>query len=286
MLGELYIGGVGLARGYLQQPELTAERFVPHPFSEVPGARLYMTGDLVRCRADGVLEFLGRLDQQVKVRGYRIELGEIEAVLTQHPAVQEAVVLAREGTADDTRLIAYVVANQSPDHGIGALRRFVQGVLPDFMIPSTFVLLERLPRTPNGKVDRQALPTPPQDRPQLEEALVTPRTPVEEALAGVWAEILRLPQVGVHDNFFALGGHSLLATQVIARLKAAFQVEVPLRCLFEAPTVAALAQTIAAYESRPGQTEQIARLLKRIEGMSAEARAIVLAKAREEKDQR
>jgi amino acid adenylation domain-containing protein len=281
--GELYIGGDGLARGYLNRPELTAERFLPHPFSDQPGARLYKTGDLARYRPDGQLEFLGRLDQQVKVRGYRIEPGEVEAALTQHPAVREAVVLAREDGPGDTRLVAYVVPNQPPGPSMSDLRSFLQAKLPNYMVPSTFVMLAALPLTPNGKVDRRALPAPAPTRPALDDALVAPRTPVEAALAAIWAEILRLPQVGVHDNFFALGGHSLLATQVISRLQAAFQVDLPLRRLFEAPTVAELAQALIAHEARPGQTEKIARILRRIEGMSAEERANIHQKTRKER---
>jgi surfactin family lipopeptide synthetase A len=240
--GELCIGGVGLALGYRNRPDLTAERFMPHPFSDEPGARLYKTGDLARYRPDGLLEFVGRLDHQVKIRGYRIELGEVEACLRQHPAVREAVVVAREDKPGDQRLVAYVVANQPPGPSTSDLRGFLQAKLPSYMVPAAFVALPALPLTPNGKVDRRALPAPDQVRLAPDDALVAPRTPVEEALAGIWADVLGLTQVGIHDNFFELGGHSLLATQVIARLQAAFQVELPLRSLFEAPTVADLAK--------------------------------------------
>jgi acyl carrier protein len=239
--GELYIGGEGLARGYLNRPELTAERFIPHPFSQEPGARLYQTGDLARYRPDGMIEFLGRLDHQVKIRGYRVEPGEIEAVLTQHPAVQEAVVMARADAPGDNRLTAYVVAKRQPGPSSSDLRRFLQAKLPEYMLPAAFVPLDALPLTPNGKVDRRALPAPDRTRTTLEGACVAPRTPVEEGLAEIWGQVLGVEQVGIHDNFFELGGHSLLATQVIARLQAAFQVEVPLRRLLEAPTVADLA---------------------------------------------
>jgi amino acid adenylation domain-containing protein len=244
VLGELYIGGGGLARGYRGRPELTAERFIPHPFSDEPGARLYKTGDLARYRPDGMLEFLGRLDGQVKIRGYRVELGEIEAVLTQHPAVRESVVVAREEVPGERRLVAYVVADRQPGPSIRDLRRFLRAELPDYMVPAAVVPLETLPLTPNGKVDRRQLPAPEPARPALEDALVAPRTPVEEGLAEIWGQVLAVEQVGIHDNFFELGGHSLLATQVIARLQAAFQVELPLRRLFEAPTVADLAKYI------------------------------------------
>jgi acyl carrier protein len=180
----------------------------------------------------------------VKLRGFRIELGEIEAVLGRHPAVREVVVVVREDAPGDRRLAAYVVADREPAPSSRDLRAFLQAKLPDYMIPSAFVPLDALPLTPNGKVDRRALPAPGQARPTLEDALVAPRTPVEEALAGIWADLLGLTQVGIHDNFFELGGHSLLATQVMARLQAAFQVEVPLRRLFEAPTVADLAKYV------------------------------------------
>lgn len=242
--GELHIGGVGLARGYLNHPELTAERFIPHPFSDVPGARLYKTGDLARYRPDGSLEFLGRRDTQIKLRGYRIELGEIEATLEHHPAIRQAVVLAREDTAGDRRLVAYCVPHHGSLPDIRELRAFLQTQLPDYMVPAVFVVLDTLPLTPNGKVDRQALPTPGQARPPLFEAFVAPRTPIEELLAGIWASVLKVESVGIHDNFFALGGHSLLAVQAMSRLRKVFQVDVPLRALFDAPTVAGLARHI------------------------------------------
>jgi acyl carrier protein len=242
--GELYIGGHGVARGYLNRPELTAERFIVDPFRDEPQARLYKTGDLARYTSDGHIEFLGRLDHQVKLRGYRIELGEIEAVLTQHTAVRESVVLAREDVPGARGLVAYIIPRQAPPPTTRELRSFLQAKLPNYMVPSTFVMLAALPLTPNGKVDRRALPAPDQERPLLEEAFVAPRTPVEEALAGIWADVLGLTQVGIHDHFLELGGHSLLATQIIARLREAFQVELPLRSLFEAPTVADQAEYI------------------------------------------
>jgi len=240
--GELYIGGDGLARGYLNRPDLTAERFIPHPFSDEPGARLYKTGDLARYQLDGNLVFLGRIDDQVKIRGFRIELGEVEAVLSQHSAVHEAVVIVREDTPGDRRLVAYVVPQEEQSPTVGHLRSFLREKLPEYMLPSAFVILEQLPLTPNGKVDRRALP-----RPERKGPFVAPRNPVEERLAGMWAEVLGLERVGIHDNFFELGGHSLLATQVISRLRAAFRVELPVRRLFdEGATVAGLAELIAA----------------------------------------
>ncbi|MEA2692844.1 MAG: hypothetical protein QOJ16_2231, partial [Acidobacteriota bacterium] len=243
--GELYLGGAGVARGYLGRPDLTAERFVPNPFGEA-GSRLYRTGDLTRYRPDGVLDCLGRLDDQVKVRGYRIELGEIEAVLGTHPAVGTAVVLALEVSPGDRRLTAYIVGRPSEEEWAGELRAWLRRSLPEYMVPTGWVELEALPLTPNGKVDRRALSAiAPEARSR--EGAVAPRTRVEEKLAGIWAEVLGLDgPIGVETSFFDLGGHSLLATQVLARLPQAFGVELPLRRIFERPTVAGLAATIAA----------------------------------------
>ncbi len=236
--------GVGLARGYLNRPDLTAEKFIPNPFSVEPGARLYKTGDMARYLPDGNIEFLGRVDHQVKIRGFRIEPGEIEAVLGQHPAVREAVVLARQGPPGEKRLVAYVVVERESFHIADDLRRFLRQKLPEYMVPSAFVLLDSLPLMPNGKVDRRALPARDPARPQFEKAFVAPRTSTEEVLAEIWAQILGIERVGIYDNFFDLGGHSLLATQVVSRMRDAFQVEIPLRRLFEAPTVAGLAESI------------------------------------------
>ena len=251
--GELVVGGAGLARGYLNRPELTAERFVPDLFSRQPGARLYRSGDLGRFLPDGDLEYLGRIDHQVKIRGFRIELGEIEAVLGSHPAVRECVVLARtDGREGDARLVAYVVANLMAGGERARteeLREHLRARLPEHMVPAAFVLLPALPLTHNGKVDRKALPAPDGIR-SAEESYAAPSDPVEELLAGLWAEVLGLDRVGVHDDFFALGGHSLLATQVVSRLRQTFGLEVPLRALFEAPTVAGLAERIDEQAAR------------------------------------
>ncbi|MBW8873686.1 MAG: non-ribosomal peptide synthase/polyketide synthase [Acidobacteria bacterium] len=237
--GELYLGGDGLAHGCHDRPELTAERFVPDPFGPHPGGRLYRTGDLVRQRSDGPVEFLGRLDGQVKIRGFRIELGEIEAALLELPGVREAVVLARE-EAGDRRLVAYMAGEVTAE----TLRAGLRERLPDYMVPAAFVTLETLPLTPNGKVDRKALPAP--EQPGSEEGYPALRTPVEEILAGIWAELLGLERVGADDHFFELGGHSLLATRVTSRLRDAFGVEIPLHDIFEAPRLADLAARVEA----------------------------------------
>jgi len=242
--GELLVGGEGVARGYLGRPALTAERFLPDPFGGRPGGRLYRTGDLVRWRLDGTLEFLGRLDGQVKIRGHRIELGEVEAALGRHPSVREAVAVAREDSPGDQRLVAYFVPANGSIPPAAELRNWLRASLPEPMVPSAFVPLEGLPLSPNGKVDRRALPRPERSTPAQEHDDGPPRTPAEEIVAATWAAVLGLERVGLHDDFFALGGHSLLATQVVSRLRDAFSIDVPLRTLFEAPTVSALAQRV------------------------------------------
>jgi amino acid adenylation domain-containing protein len=237
--GELYVGGAGLARGYLGRPGLTADRFVPSPFGA--GERLYRTGDFGCWGADGELEYLGRIDHQVKIRGYRIELGEIEAKLVEHAAVRQAIVTAREDHPGDKRLVAYVVADGGVD--AGDLRAYLKQSLPDYMVPSAFVVLEELPLTANGKVDRRALPAPEADA-IVRDAYVAPRTPLEEVLAGIWCDVLKLERVGVHDNFFDLGGHSLLAMRVVAQVRANLEIELPLQALFEAPSVGELSERL------------------------------------------
>ncbi|MEU5363862.1 amino acid adenylation domain-containing protein [Streptomyces sp. NPDC005925] len=242
--GEMYVGGPAVAKGYRNLPELTAERFLPDPFSDDPDARLYRSGDLARYLENGDLEFLGRADQQVKVRGYRIEPGEIETVLRQDDAVREAVVIAREDTPGDRRLVAYVVTGDEDDP-TERLRELVRAHLPEHMVPSAVVRLDALPLTVNGKTDREALPAPGGERPDLAAAYVAPRDEREEALVRVWTEVLGVERVGVHDDFFALGGHSLLATRVAFGASAALGIEVPVRLVFDRPTVAAMAADLA-----------------------------------------
>ncbi|HET6232766.1 MAG TPA: amino acid adenylation domain-containing protein, partial [Longimicrobiaceae bacterium] len=239
--GELYAGGEGVARGYVGRPALTAERFVPDPFSAAPGARMYRTGDRVRRLADGAIEFMGRLDGQVKIRGFRIETGEIEAVLAAHPSIESAAVTVREDAPGDKRLVAYFTSPEAPS--AADLRAHLKARLPEYMVPPAFVHLPSLPLNANGKVDRRALPAPSSDATAAGE-YVAPRNSTESVLAGIWAEVLRLERVGAEDDFFALGGHSLRATQVTSRAEEAFRVPVPVAALFETPTVAGLAREI------------------------------------------
>jgi acyl carrier protein len=273
----LYIGGVHLARGYLNQPGITAEKFIPNPFGNETGTRLYKTGDLARYLPDGNIKYLGRIDSQVKVHGFRIELGEIEAVLAEHEQVQEAVVIAR-AAAGDTRLVAYVIAPeaQAPPSA-RELRAHLKEKLPDYMVPSIFVWLDEMPLTPSGKVDRRALPEPAQLRPEIEPEFVAPRTPAEELLAEMWARVLKLERIGIHDNFFELGGHSLLATQLISQVRKVFRVELPLRVLFEEPTVSGLLKEIARAWGGMETVEEIARTLKEIDELSEETVKKLLA---------
>jgi amino acid adenylation domain-containing protein len=278
--GEMCIGGVGLTRGYLNSPRLTAEKFIPNPFSKQPGVRLYRTGDLARCLPDGKIDFLGRLDHQVKVRGFRIELGEIETVLRQHSAVQETVVVARQteqtpeinGGPKTSRLTAYVVLQEGQTFTVSELRRFLRTKLPEYMVPAVFVTLEELPLSPNGKVDRRALPAPDAARPKLDKEFVAPRTPIEKETSEIWAEVLDLEKVGIYDHFFIdLGGHSLLALQIIAKLNETFQVDLPLRDLFEADTVADL--TLRIVQQRASRTDDatLDKLLRDIEYQEGQA---------------
>ncbi len=254
--GEMYIGGAGVTCGYLNRPELTAGRFIANPFysGNLPtpspskaGSRserlLYKSGDLARYLPNGELEYLGRIDDQVKIRGFRIELGEIEAVLARHPTVRESVVVVREDESGDKRLVAHVVPQIEQSAQVGELRQFLKTKLPDYMVPNAIVILESLPLTPSGKIDRRALPVP-DSQLELFDKYVAPGTPIEAMLVQIWAQVLKVEQVGIHDNFFELGGHSLLATQLFSRIRSDFQVEVPLRSLFAGATVAELGRSI------------------------------------------
>ncbi len=261
--GELYIGGVGLAKGYLNRPELTAERFISHPFDDAPDARLFKTGDIARYRSDGNLEFLGRADHQVKIRGVRVELGEIETVLGRHPDIENVVAQAWEAGDGQKRLIAYVVLKAQAPITDNSLREFISQHLPDYMVPAAFVRLEAFPLTPNGKIDRHALPEPRRIRPVLSHPFVPPQTPPEEEMTAIWAEVLGFAEIGREDNFFDLGGDSLLASQLVARLSQKFRGEFSLQNLFERPTVAALAEFLTLAKASTEITTLVAERVDR-----------------------
>jgi amino acid adenylation domain-containing protein len=250
--GELHIGGAGLAHGYLHRPELTAQKFISNPFNPNAASRLYKTGDLVSYQTDGTIEFLGRIDHQVKIRGFRIELGEIESALNQHPDVENSVVIVREDKPGDQRLVAYIVSKLQPEINTIELRSFLQEKLPSYMLPTAFVILDKLPLTPNDKVDRKALPAP-EIGLEINQQKVLPRTPIEEQVAKIWTGILGLTQVGIYDNFFELGGHSLLATQLISKTRQVFQVELSVRRFFDLPTVALFAEEIVKTQEQQSQ---------------------------------
>jgi acyl carrier protein len=293
--GELYVGGANLARGYFSRPELTAERFLEFGDEQSriqnPKPTIYKTGDLARYRPDGTIEYLGRLDHQVKIRGVRIELGEIESVLRRHPAVRDAVVVARADTPGAMRLVAYVVMGDEdqvlgdrkpeleehshrsdtrhPTPNTRSLRAWLRERLPEHTLPASVVVLETLPLTPNGKVDRRALPPPDQARPELTTSYAAPSTAVEELLAAIWADVLGLERVGIHDNFFELGGYSLKAVQVMSRVREVCEVELPpLRTLFEAPTVADLARAISRRQIAQTDPAALDQLLAEITQLS------------------
>jgi surfactin family lipopeptide synthetase C len=276
--GELYIGGLSVARGYLNRPELTAEKFIPNPLknpvranghSPLQNLKLYKTGDKARYLPSGNIEFLGRIDNQVKLRGFRIELGEIEAILNQHSLITGNIVILREDIPEDQKLVAYIVTLTNSRLPLPELRNFLREKLPEYAIPSAFVFLETLPVSANGKIDRKSLPIPTEIFDSTHN-YTPPTNAIEEILAGIWAKILQRQQVGIYDNFFDLGGHSLLATQVLSRIREAFAIELPMRCLFESPSVAQLAETLIKRESQPGIMEKRAQILKKLENMSPE----------------
>lgn len=267
--GELFIGGQGLANGYLNRPELTAERFLTNPFSEDPEARMYRTGDLARYRGDGTIECLGRIDHQVKLHGFRIELGEIEAALASHEQLEQTAVVVREDRPGDRRLVAYLVATgeNAPDHG--ELRRHLQEMLPAYMVPSAFVFLAELPLTPNGKVDRKSLPAPDSERPELESAYVAPKGDLEQSIIGAWQDVLQLEKIGVQDNFFDLGGNSLLIVRLQAKLTEILAQNIPIVELFQKPTVQSLAQYLEGGRSEDDAADRIqARIAKQRQALS------------------
>jgi surfactin family lipopeptide synthetase A len=295
VVGELHVAGVSLAREYLHRPEMTSQKFIMDPFNEKAGERLYKTGDLARYRPDGNIEFLGRVDSQVKIRGFRIELGEIENALEFHSGVHEAVVIAREDSPGDRRLVAYIVPKDSlteiesgennpsalliekPVMNVRELRSHLNQTLPEYMIPSQFVFLKGLPISPSGKVDRRALPAPELERSFLEREFVAPRSEIEIKLAKISCDLLGIQQVGIYDNFFDLGGHSLLATQFISRVREELNVELPLRSLFENPTIAGLSETVEKVQKiQTPDRAKILEMLARIEELSDEEVNILL----------
>lgn len=268
VIGELYIGGDTLARGYLDRPALTAEKFVPDPFHTRAGSRLYRTGDLARYLPNGNIEFLGRMDHQVKIRGFRVELGEVESVLGQHSSVLEAVVLARADAGGEQQLVAYLVCEPGYESNHSEWRRYLAERLPEYMIPAHFITMQKLPLTANGKLDRRALPAPERSRPKLEAVYEPPRNATEEVVVRVWAEVLKVERIGVNDNFFDLGGHSLSATGVIFRLREALRIDLPLRALFESPTPRELADALARAWGDREVLEEIARTNLELEQLS------------------
>jgi acyl carrier protein len=277
--GELYIGGVGLARGYCGRADLTAERFIPHPYSQLAGARLYRTGDIGKYRAGGEIEYVGRADYQVKVRGYRIELGEIEAVLRQHEGVREAVVMARQSASGEKQLVAYLVGEGESASTLNQLKLHLKERLPEYMLPTAFVRLDALPLI-EGKVDRKALPAPEQVSLQTARPFVAPfvapRTQFEEELAAIWQKLLRVERVGVHDNFFELGGHSLIATQLALRVQETFHVSLTLQIIFDGPTISEMTAAIIAKLSEEEGQAELNRMLEDLKQLSPDEIKVLL----------
>ena len=274
--GELFIGGKGVTRGYLNRPELTQERFVTNPFSPGSGERLYRTGDLVRYRSDGILDFLGRADFQVKVRGYRIELGEIETILSRHEAIREAVIVAREDAPGDKRLVAYVIAQAGQSLSSSVLREYLLSQIPEYMVPSHFVMLDAFPLTPNHKVNRKALPAPELAHSTPGKTKIGPRTPIEETLIDIWQELLLVSDIGIEDNFFELGGNSLIAVQLINKVQAGFEVNMSLMGLFKAPTVSDLAQSVETLLIEHSVSDDLTAMIENLQQLSADEVEILL----------
>jgi len=267
--GEIYLGGK-LARGYFKRPHLTAEKFIPHPFSEEPGARLYKTGDLGRRLPDGSYEFVGRVDDLVKVRGFRVELGEIAKTIRKHPEINDTFVVAVDAGSDRSRIVAYAVPRPGSTLSATDLRAFVRLKLPDYMVPARLIFLDALPVSRNGKVDRQALPDPGRSRPELDTPLVTPRTSLEKELEQIWRDVLELDQIGMDDDFIELGGDSLTATRIISRVIAKFRIRIPLRTLFQTSTVAEMARAISQLRIEAMEQEDVAKLLDELESLEEE----------------
>jgi len=274
--GEMYVGGAGVARGYLDRAGLTAERMVPDGFSKSGGERLYRSGDLARYKADGDIEYLGRIDKHVKVRGFRIELGEIESALLQYSGVREAVVVAREDAPGEKRIVSYLVSEPDGELSVSKLSDHLKAKLPEYMIPAAFIRVEALPLTANGKLDSRALPPPDRITAEMSKDYVAPRNAIEKVLAGNWGEVLGIERIGIDDDFFELGGHSLLATQLVSRLRDAFEIELSIRSLFEAPTVARFAATVIENHPDRAMIEETAELLLNVSMLSDEEVEIML----------
>jgi hypothetical protein len=268
--GELYIGGAGVARGYLNRPELTAEKFISDPFSKDETAKLYRTGDVVRYGADGNIEFVGRVDNQIKIRGFRVELGEIEQALRSNPGVTDSVVVLFEDDAGGKRLVAYIVRASESQPTLTELRNFLKAKLPSYMLPAALETIAALPLLPNGKIDRRALPEPGQIRPDTCERFVAPRTLMEALLASAWCDALKLERVGVHDNFFELCGHSLLAARVVSNLRHKMKIELGMVDVLRSPTIAELAALLEERRPRDEQESDLALLLSELAGLSDE----------------
>jgi hypothetical protein len=268
--GELYIGGPGVARGYVKRPDLTAEKFIQDPFSSNPKARLYKTGDLVRYRPNGNIEFLGRIDNQIKIRGFRVELEEIEQALRTQPGVADCVVALHEDSEGDKRLFAYVVPIAGWELTIGDLRNCLKAKLPSYMMPAGFELIDALPLLPSGKINRRALPAPRCTQSDSEESFVAPRTPFERLLAVEWCEVLKLERIGIHDNFFELGGHSLLAAKVVSRVRGNLEVNFGMVDLFQAPTIASLAALLFPRGAEHEPEDELAALLGELASLTDE----------------
>jgi len=279
------VGGDGVARGYVENPDLTAERFIPDPHGTAPGSRLYRTGDIGRYRADGDIEFVGRNDSQVKLRGMRIELGEIESVLKQHERVREAVVTMEETEAGERRLVAFVVGEGDAPGG-RELREFLKEKVPEYMAPAVWVAMSELPMTPSGKIDRKRLKAPERETDEIGEGYEEPATAVERVIAGIWEEVTGKKRVGARDNFFEIGGHSLMATQVMSRIREALRVEVGLRSLFEEPTVRGLARVIVERTDDTGRVEKTAEILLTLRDLSETEAADILEARRGGRDGR
>ena len=268
--GELHIGGPGVARGYVNRPDLTAEKFIPDPFSDEQDARLYKTGDLVRYRPDGNIEFLGRIDNQIKIRGFRVELEEIEQAVRSRTGVADCVVVLHEDSDGDKRLFAYVVRKVRAELTISELRNYLKTKLPSYMVPSSFGLIDALPLSPSGKINRKALPAPRFTRIEADESFLAPRTPIERLLAVEWCDVLKLERIGIHDNFFELGGHSLLAAKVVSRVRSSLEVEFGMVDLFQAPTIAGLAALLFPRGAQHEPDEELAALLGELASLTDE----------------